>query len=138
MNRLYDRAGQGYLEQAFKWTTDDVRVALVADAYVFDPTHGFGIDLGSHIIGIPLTIPGPVADSEGKADGGSVLFTALSDVRTAAYVVLIKWNTTINDSELLAFYDNIAGMPFVPSGGNYAIFPDAVLGGYYQIGGDSC
>ena len=138
MNRLYNTAAYKFVTAALNWDTADIRMALVADTYTYNQFDATGADIGGEFIGSPLVIDNLEALTNGVVTGDDVTFASLTDSRTVGGVILLEWVTDINDAELVAYYDTVAGVPFTPTGGNYTIATDTGFGGYFQIGGESC
>ena len=56
MSQLYNIAGSGFLVGAYNWVSDDMRLVLMDDAYVFDATHSISSALSANMVGAPQVI----------------------------------------------------------------------------------
>lgn len=138
MSQLYNIAGSGFLVGAYNWVSDDMRLVLMDDAYVFDATHSISSALSANMVGAPQVIANRAVSADAIATGDEVEFLNLVSSSSVASVVILLWVSDINDATPIAYFDGVAGLPFTPTGGDYTIAINAAFGGYFQLGGASC
>jgi hypothetical protein len=127
---LYDTGRNAFLNSAINWGSDTIKACLIhnsAGGTSYTPnlaTDQFlSIIPGAAIVaaGVQITSPSSAA---GVANGASVTFVSVSGVQADA-IVIYKDTGTAGTSQLIAYIDSAAGLPFVPSGGNIAITWDS-------------
>lgn len=123
MNQLYQTGRNAFLTGSINWLSTPVWAILV-DTGLYTPN--FVTDQYLSIIpsgaiiassGGPLLSPTAVG---GTADAADVSFTAVTGATVEA-VVLYASTGVAGTSQLIAYIDTAAGLPFTPSGGNVAI-----------------
>lgn len=133
-NTLYDEARKGYLEGAFNWLTDTVKVLLVStSAYTVNAsTHKFLSDIsGSARIAGPVTLTGKTTTG-GAADANDATFTAVSGGAIGAIVIYVDTGSEAT-SPLLAYLDTATGLPITPNGGDIIVTWDNGTNKIYKV-----
>ena len=116
MNTLYTSAKTHFLKNTMAWETDVLQIALYDNLCVFDDLHTNISELaGTQIApGQPLINAAVVL---GTAASDDTVYTALTNPLTVSVAVIYR----PLDGELIAFMDTVLGLPFIPTGGNYAV-----------------
>lgn len=133
-NTLYDEARKGYLEGAFNWLSDTVKVIFVStQAYTVNAsTHKFLSDIsGSARIAGPVTLTGK-STNDGAADANDATFTAVSGGAIGAIVIYVDSGQE-STSPLLAYLDTATGLPITPNGGDIIITWDNGANKIYKV-----
>lgn len=133
-NTLYDSARKGYLEGAFNWLDDVVKVVLVStQAYTVNAsTHKFFSDIsGTSVIAGPQTLTGK-STLGGAADANDVTFPAVSGGAIGAIVIYVDSGQAAT-SPLLAYLDTATGLPITPNGGDIIITWDNGANKIYKV-----
>jgi hypothetical protein len=114
---LYNKGREGFLDGSIDWDTDDIRVMLVLDTYIFDADDNDVADL------IPATNDNgrtaalgtkTVADGVAGAAGTSLVATA---ALASDALVIYKYAAADADARLIAYIDVGTGLPFTPAAG---------------------
>lgn len=121
MSSLYDKGREGFLTGSISWTGDTIRALLVAADYVPDlAAHQFLSDIAvGYRVATSSPLTGKMPDA-GVADAHDVLFTSVTGVAVAA-LVLYQDTGIAATSRLLAYLDNVVGIPFSPSGADVQV-----------------
>ena len=133
-NTLYDEARKGYLEGAFNWLSDTVKVILVStQAYTVNAsTHKFLSDIsGSARISAPVTLTGK-STASGAADANDATFPAISGGAIGAIIIYVDSGQE-STSPLLAYLDTATGLPITPNGGDIIITWDNGANKIYKV-----
>lgn len=121
-NTLYDKGRQRFLEGAFNWLTDTVKVYLVdSGSYTANfSTHEFLSDVGSGArVAGPVTLTSKTSTG-GAADAADITFSAVSGA--SIEVILIYSDTGVEGtSPLIAYIDTATGLPITPNGGDIIV-----------------
>lgn len=121
-NTLYDLGRQRFLEGAFNWSSDTIKIYLIdTGAYTANfSSHEFLADVaaGSRIAG-PVTLTSKTTTG-GAADGADVTFTAVSGV-SIEVILIIKDTGDAATSPLIAYIDTATGLPITPNGGDIIV-----------------
>lgn len=126
MNALYDHGRQAFLDGVIDYLTDNVKAALVSDAYTPNlSTDQYLSDLGATILGTGVALTTKTSTA-GIADADNVTFTSVT-AGTVGCVVLYKDTGVSTTSPLIAAIETATGLPVtVPGGSNIAVNWDAV------------
>ena len=133
-NTLYDEDRKGYLEGAYNWLNDTVKVILVStSSYTINAsTHKFLSDIsGSAIIAGPQTLTGK-STLGGAADANDVTFPAVSGGAIGAIIIYVDSGSSAT-SPLLAYLDTATGLPITPNGGDIIITWDNGANKIYKV-----
>lgn len=133
MNELYTPARQKFLNGQIDWDASDMQMVLLdLTQYGFDPTHEFLSDIptAAHVAIGDITAE---ASAEGFAQGEPAKFYALTSAQTVSAVAIFKNSGSPATNELIAYYDDIVGVPFQPQGMDYFISFDVVFGGFFRL-----
>jgi hypothetical protein len=116
-NALYGKGRQKFLEGSIAWLTDDIRAILIDTAL-----YTVQIDVHEFLSDIPAGARVAVSDALagksstlGVADAADKTFLAVTGASVEA-LVLYKHTGTEGTSPLIAWLDNVTGIPFTPSG----------------------
>jgi hypothetical protein len=128
-NVLYDTGRNAFLKGVINWLSAPVYAALI-DTSLYTPN--FGTDQYLSIIpaGAVISTSGPLTGMTavaGVADANDVSFTAVTGATVEAIVLYVNSGVP-GTSQLIAYIDTAAGLPFLPSGGNVAISWDNTPG----------
>lgn len=129
MNSLYGSAREKFLTGQLNWLDGVFRIVMCDTSYYVDiDTHEFlsSIPVGNRV-NLPQALTNRSAVS-GYAKADSVQFPALFDTRTVKSLVIYRVGTTDADSDLVAYLDDAAGLPFQPTGLVYTVNWSAGLG----------
>jgi ApbE superfamily uncharacterized protein (UPF0280 family) len=108
MNRLADKAREGFLGGDIAWDTDEFRVVLLDATYAFDAAHDFLDDVASSArVATSGALTGKTITS-GVADAADVTFTALPSGDTITQLWVVKWTGVEATSNLVAYFDTKA------------------------------
>lgn len=132
MNQIYTPTRQKFLRGQIDWNVSDMYVCLVDNQYTFDTNHEFldSIPAPSRIA--TADIPNETSVN-GFAQGGSAQFIGLSSPSTIMAVVIFRNTGDPATSELVAFYDDVVGIPFTPVGLDYFVSQDLTFGGFFRL-----
>lgn len=102
-NRLYPKGRQKFLEGSIAYLTDDIRVVLVDNTYVYNDAHDFHNDL-TGIVATSGNLTGKDS-TDGIADAADVTFSLVSG-NPVVQVVMYKWSGVSSTSPLIAYWDS--------------------------------
>jgi len=127
---VYPSAFAELQDETFLWLVDDIRVAMMAPAFVPDFSQQFADSLNPTLIidtSDPLT--GRIVE-DGKYRSEPAQFLQLLDPLAITSVVLYRDTGDPAYSPLIAYYDgdNLLGSPLIPRGLDEFVFPDAING----------
>lgn len=129
-NALYAKGKEKILSAAINFPTDDIKVALVTNAYPQNlATDEFYTDISTYVIGTPQLL-GTKSVAAGVFDAADAVFAAVAAGSTVEAVVIYKDTGVAGTSPLLAYIDVITGFPLATNGGDITIQWDA---GAYKI-----
>lgn len=136
MNQLYTYARQQYLTGQYDWGTADVGIMLLDGTYAFNElnAHLYDIPDGAQAGGIKIISGHKPVD--GFATGNGVEYLNFSHGAEITSLILMQIDAGHREeSQLIAYYDDVKGFPFLPVGGNYKISPDLLFGtgAYFRI-----
>ena len=133
MNQLFVAARQKYQTAQYDWPNLVLAVQLVDSLYVFNELHQFlsDIPVGSRA-GTLETITNPIALG-GFASGDSVSFNNLVHGEEINQVVIVVNTGDPTTTELIAYYDDVIGLPITATGATYTLAPDAAFGGFFRL-----
>lgn len=125
---LYDKGRQAFLEGSLAWLTDNIKAVLV-NVQAGHYTVNLSSDqfLSSIAIGDRVATSAALASktsTAGVANAAGVTFTAVSGAQCGA-IVLYKDTGTDTTSPLIAYIDNMTGLPVTPSGADISITWDS-------------
>ena len=120
-NMLYTKAKEKILQGQINLLTDDIRVAIVSNAYVQSmTTDEFLSDVEAHILGAPMALLNRSV-TDGAFDGDNLNFTGIAAGGTTEGVVIYKGTGNPATSPLIFYADNITGFPMTTSGASIEI-----------------
>lgn len=105
MNRLADKAREGFLGGDLAWDTDEFRVLLLDATYVFDAAHD---NLDDVLAGSRVAVSGALVSktiTDGIADAADVTLVALPAGDTITQVWVYRHTGVEATSKLVAYYD---------------------------------
>lgn len=103
MSALYSSGRQKFLTGSLDWLTDNFKLVLLDNTYVFDDNH----DNLNDITGVIAT-SGNLTNKtavNGIADADDVIFTSVAAGPDIAYVVVYYDSGSASTSTLIAYYD---------------------------------
>lgn len=129
-NRLYPLARQSFAEAQIDWTSNDIKIAALTAAYVYDATDQFVTDLGATIVGRSANLSGKT-DVSGILKGDAALFALLTG-STVMYLVIFQDTGSDATSRLLYYIDTATNLPTIPNGIDVTVQADPTTG-YFQV-----
>lgn len=115
-NMLYTKAKEKLMQGQLNLLTDDIRVAIVSNAYVQSmTTDEFLSEVDDHILGTPMVLTGR-SITGGAFDGDNLNFTGIALGATTEGVVIYKHTGDPATSPLIFYADQIQGFPLTTSG----------------------
>lgn len=123
------------LDGSVGWDSSSVRAALLTESYQFSGAHVALDDiLASRVIASSAELE-DAAEEDGVYSGLPFKFPALLDERSAAQVVVYFDGGSAELSTLIAHWPvgDLIGTPFPLQGFEYFVYPDAELGGFFQV-----
>ena len=128
MNTLYTSAKTHFLLGTLLWEADDIQVALYDYLCVFDDLHTNISELAGTQIspGQPLTTK---VVANGTAASDDTIFPLLTSPLTVSVAVIYRES----DGELIAYMDGVLGLPFIPTGGTYAVAPSGPNNAWFTL-----
>ena len=116
-NMLYNKAKEKILQGQINLLTDDIRVAIVSNAYVQSmTTDEFLSAVSANILGTPMALTGR-SITGGAFDGDDLNFTGIASGATTEGVVIYKDTGNPATSPLIYYADTVTGFPMLTSGG---------------------
>ena len=129
-NMLYTKAKEKLMQGQLNLLTDDIRVAIVSNAYIQSmTTDEFLAEVDDHILGTPMVLTGR-SITGGAFDGDNLNFTGIASGATTEGVVIYKHTGDPATSPLIFYADQIQGFPLTTSGAAVEIVWDD---GEYKI-----
>ena len=115
-NALYNSARRGFLDGSIDWDSDDIRVVLLSEEYVFSQLHE---NLDEVLVGARVAtssaLAGKTTDA-GIADADDVVFPAVAGDEVVAIIIYQHTGDEFS-SRLIAYIDSVAlGFPLTPNG----------------------
>jgi hypothetical protein len=134
--RFYPAGLSGLLSGAVAW--EDIRALLLSPAFVYDAAaiHADSID-PAFVIARSELLEEPSFDG-GLASGLPLEFQQLLDTRLVEHVVFFQDVGDDSYSPLLVYYgpSSLAGVPFIPEGLDYFVYPVSPPGGFFRVSED--
>lgn len=129
-NALYTKAKEKILQGQINFSTDTIKVALVANTYPQNlTTDEFLTALSGYILNTDQTLASKTVTG-GAFDASDVTWTAVTAGATTEGVVIYKDTGTAGTSPLIAYIDTITGFPLATNGGDITVQWD---NGLYKI-----
>lgn len=129
-NMLYTKAKEKLMQGQLNLLTDDIRVAIVSNAYIQSmTTDEFLAEVDDHILGTPMALTGR-SITGGAFDGDDLNFTGIASGATTEGVVIYKHTGDPATSPLIYYADTVTGFPMLTSGGDIEVRWD---NGAYKI-----
>lgn len=113
---LYDKGREGFLDGSIDWDTDDIRAVLLRSSYVFNAAHDFIDDITTANENGRTAALGSKTATSGVADAADTSLTATAAAACNA-VALFKHTGSDATARLIAYIDNMTGLPFTPGVG---------------------
>lgn len=133
MNQLYTAARENFANGQLSWSANNWSVLLVDANYTFSAAHTkvADINLSSRVGGLKRIENKTTTD--GFLNGSSVAYEGLSHNVNVQCIVIVREGASEADADLVAYYDTVDGLPWLPDGDNYTVFPDALFGGFFRL-----
>lgn len=115
---LYAKGREGFLDGNIDWDTHTIKALLVDADYVpnlathdnlDDVTAGGRVNTAQTLASKTVT--------DGVADAADVVFTGVTNATPITAIVLYKDTGVEATSRLIAYIDNLSGLPLTPNGG---------------------
>lgn len=119
---LYDAGRQGFLDGNIDWDTNTIKALLVDADYT--PNLATDDNLNDIPVGARVNTAQTLASktvTAGVADSSDPVFSAVTNPTPIVAVVLYKDTGTESTSRLIAYIDNLEGLPLTPNGGNVTV-----------------
>lgn len=133
--QLYPLARQLFATAGLNWATSNIKMALIVQSYVFDPTAQYISDIPSgDILATSGNVTG-LSAAAGYCTGDTTSLGVISDPRPAAYLIFYKDTGTPTTSPLIAFFDSpdLPGLPAVLDGLEYFVYKNLSFGGWFRL-----
>lgn len=115
-NMLYTKAKEKILQGQINLLTDDIRVAIVSNAYIQSmTTDEFLAEVDDHILGTPMALTNRSV-AGGAFDGDDLNFTGIASGETSEGVLIYKDTGNPATSPLIYYADTVTGFPMLTSG----------------------
>lgn len=115
-NMLYTKAKEKILQGQLNLLTDDIRVAIVSNAYIQSmTTDEFLADVDDYILGTPMALT-TRSIAGGAFDGDDLNFTGIASGATTEGIVIYKHTGDPATSPLVFYADQVQGFPMLTSG----------------------
>lgn len=118
-NTLYPKGAQKMLTGSIAFLADTIKVVWVPSGYTYSTGHEFLSDLGS-TVGTAQTLANKSVTG-GVFDADDVDFGAIASGSTLKAAVLYKDTGVAGTSPLLAYLDEITGLPMATNGASIEI-----------------
>jgi hypothetical protein len=118
-NTLYPKGAQKILSASINFASDTIKVAWVPSGYTYSTAHEFLSDLGS-TVGTAQTLANKSVTG-GVFDADDVDFGAIASGSTLKAAVLYKDTGVAGTSPLIAYLDEITGLPMATNGASIEI-----------------
>jgi hypothetical protein len=118
-NTFYPKGAQKILGAQINFATDAITVALVSDSYTYSAAHEFLSEVGT-LVGTPVALTGK-ATTGGVFDAADPSFGALAPGNTVKALALFKDTGNPTTSPLIAYLDEVTGLPFATNGGEVSV-----------------
>ena len=116
MNILFPSAKQLFLEAGLNWLTDPLYAILVdTRSYVLSPAHTSLADVDEGAFLVSSQVLTGRTSVNGVADADDLGFSPYTGAPATA-LLLVKDGGTAHQSKLIAYFDTLAGLPYVPDG----------------------
>lgn len=122
MSNAYDELRSLLPIAGVDWLTDDIKVTLVTDTYVFDATHTDLAALGANVIaGITnQSVNITNVDATGFVSADSVTFSGATAAQTVGGIVVYV-DRGGGTTQLLWFFDTGTGFPLTTTGADITV-----------------
>lgn len=114
---LYDTARNAFATKQWDWAVDGFSGYLVDNTYSAEPGHGFS-SLSAAVVAGPLALAGKSVTSEGWCIVNDLLFPNLPASSAQIAALVLRHDAS---GGLCYFSNELAGLPFVSTGGTYAV-----------------
>jgi len=112
-NALYPKFKEALLQGQINMLTDTIKAMLVRTGYTYNPTHQFLSSVSTYNNGRSSALTNKSV-TNGVFDADDIQVTAISATQVIA-IVLYKDTGNDNTSPLIAYLDNVSGIPFTPA-----------------------
>lgn len=122
MNRLYDKAVSRFMTAGIDMINDPIECALLCDgSYSVDITADeFLSEIPVDEIVSKTLITGKTISGRRSFDADDLVFPSVSG-QTVTQLVIVKSTGIADSSPLIAYYDDVAGLPLTPNGGDIIV-----------------
>lgn len=113
MNTLYPKARKLFRRGELNWDGDTIRAALLTSGYVYDEDHEFLVDIAPayRISVVDVTSRNYPDWAPGADYARGVCEFYLPEGSTGSSIVFFKDTGDSSSSPLIAFYDDVQGLP---------------------------
>ena len=112
-NALYPKFKELLLSGGINMTSDTIKAMLVKTGYTYNATHQYVSDVSTYDNGRSSALSNKTV-TDGIFDADDITITATTNTQVIA-IVLYKDTTEDTTSPLIAYIDNVAGIPFTPA-----------------------
>ena len=112
-NALYPKFKELLLSGGINMTTDTIKAMLIKTGYTYNATHQYVSDVSTYDNGRSSALSNKTV-TDGIFDADDITITATTNTQVIA-IVLYKDTTEDTTSPLIAYIDNVAGIPFTPA-----------------------
>ncbi len=114
-NALYPKFKELLLSGGINMINDTIKVMLMKTFYVYNSTHQFVSAVSAYENGRSVALTGK-SITNGVFDANDISIIATSNSQVNA-IILYKDTGNDGSSPLIAYIDNVAGIPFTPASG---------------------
>lgn len=116
--QLYPKGREGFLDGNIDWDTHTIKALLVDADYVYNAAHDNLDDVAAAgRVNTAQTLASKTV-TDGVADAADVVWVSVTNATPIVAVILFKDTGVESTSRLIAYIDNLAGLPLTPNGGN--------------------
>jgi len=112
-NTLYPKFKEALLMGQINMINDTIKAMLVKTGYTYNSTHQYLSSVSDYNNGRSSALTNKSV-TNGVFDADDILITAISATQVIA-IVLYKDTGNDNTSPLIAYLDNVSGLPFTPA-----------------------
>lgn len=112
----------GEIDLTSSVTGAEIYAALVSSDYTYSAAHVYWSEVVANLIDTAVALTGKTVTG-GVFDADNVTFSAVSALSgdTVGAVILLEYTGNNATSKLIAFIDNLAGLPYTPVGNDVIV-----------------
>jgi hypothetical protein len=122
-NAIWPKGRQGFLGEGFDWDTDDWRIALLLDTYVYNAAHVYVSDLAAYVWARSTALTGKTI-TDGIADFALKQIIGVAVGATIGSYCFYRYNALDSAARLGVFVGTATNLPLVTNNGDVSIAAD--------------